>query len=186
MYKRKITEEMEESECVKLSNLSKSISKKHPVVMCPLQDNSCIAIYGCDPSEEGAIVIIYDINYDLVVSKQSLKLYSLPPLMERIGYSLFVPLGLHILVLTFRITKSLLSSVVGKHQAKLNEEVFEGRNPWSTKRWTSSTTVLTDESEANLFREKPNLEELKKSYPDIWETVQQVNIFESEGQPESV
>ncbi len=188
MYKRKLSKEMEDVDCLKLGNLNKSISKKNPVVMCPLSDNSCIAMYGSDPSEEGAVAVIYDIHYDLVVSKQCLKLYSIPPLMEKIGQSLFVPLGLHILVLTFRVTKSLLSSVVGKHQARLDAEVFEGRDPWSTKGWDLNSSVL-DEFEKDSHQsssEKPNVDQIKETYPDIWETIQQVQILESEGQPEAV
>ncbi|ODM87413.1 Nucleolar protein 11-like [Orchesella cincta] len=117
--KKKLMAGSNEIDRIKLANLSKYISKANPVTMCPLADNSSIAIYGSDPAEEGAVVIIYDIHYDLVATHSSSRV---------------------------RITKSLLSAVVGKHQAKLDEE----------------------------------------AYPVIWETIQQVKVFENEGQPEAV
>ncbi|ODM93880.1 Nucleolar protein 11 [Orchesella cincta] len=187
--KKKLMAGSNEIDRIKLANLSKYISKANPVTMCPLADNSSIAIYGSDPAEEGAVVIIYDIHYDLVVSKQSLKLYSVPPLMEKIGQSLVVPLGLHILVLGFRITKSLLSAVVGKHQAKLDEEVFEERNPWNTTAWDPDTEIANISASSNTNKNATDgkeLEAVKQAYPVIWETIQQVKVFENEGQPEAV
>ncbi|CAL8074699.1 unnamed protein product [Orchesella dallaii] len=186
--KKKLMTGGNEIDRIKLASLSKYISRNNPVTMCPLPDNSSIAIYGSDPTEEGAVVIIYDILYDLVVSKQSLKLYSVPPLMEKIGQSLMVPLGLHILVLGFRITKSLLSAVVGKHQAKLDEEVFEGRNPWNTSTWDPDTEITVTEScdKSKNALDVKELDAIKEAYPSIWETIRQVKIFENEGQPEAV
>lgn len=188
IYKAELQPEKNDAECAKMANVKKSLSTKNPITMCPLSDNSSIAIYGCDASEEGAVVIIYDFQYDIVVSKQSLKLYSLPPLIEKVGQSLLVPLGLHILVLSFRITKSLLASVVGKHQAKLDEEVFEGRSPWVTKTWDAEVDILEDDCVTNSKSvvSQEDLDLLKTTYPYTWEIIQQIKIFESEGQPEAV
>lgn len=57
-----------------------------------------MVIYGSDPSEEGALIALYDLKYDIVVAKQSLKMYANPPIMDVLGGNVLIPVGLHVLV----------------------------------------------------------------------------------------
>jgi len=157
----------------RITNLSKCVSTVNPVVIKCL-DPSTIVIFGGDASEEGAVVVIYDVTYDLLLSKQSLKLYSLPPIMEKVGLSIFVPVGLHILVLGLRITKSLLSSVLGRHQLR-SVDFFETRDPWA-KRWTDD-----DEEEA-----EEEVQEMQEGTAGFQDLVTLVKTLENHGQPQSV
>jgi len=158
-----------------------------------IEDGSSMIIYGSDPSEEGAVVFLYDIKYALVIAKQSLKLYGTPPIMEQVGGSVIVPVGMHILVLGLRASKSLLSSVVGKHQIRSGEEVFEERTPWavSAPEWDVDKdavhqSVITKRLKKMESESKKELACIKQTFPTCWKIIHQFKIFEKEGQPESL
>jgi len=165
----------------KVCLFSKFVNASHPVIIKGLGDGSKIAVYGCDPSEEGAVVFVYDILYDLVVSKQSLKLYGNPPVMEIVSGSVLIPVGVHILVLSLRVEKSLLSKLVGKHQIQSSEEVFEDRNPWvkNLDGWG-----IAENNEFDQSTDEVSL--LKTKYPEFWQLVQQAQTLQIEGHPESM
>lgn len=87
-----------------VGSLAKVISPLTPVVLHPAPpsskdgDWSKVVIYGSDPSEEGALIALYDLKYDIVVAKQSLKMYANPPIMDVLGGNVLIPVGLHVLV----------------------------------------------------------------------------------------
>ena len=171
-------ENPETIEASKVALVAKCVSTSNPVVIKSL-DKSTIIIYGCDPSEEGAHVFIYDINYDLILSKQSLKLYGSPPIMERVGMNVFVPVGLNILVLGLRVTKSLLSTALGRHQLQ-SVDFFETRNPW-VKDW---------DTESNSGIEAPEVENetngVSSDVAEFSDLVKLVHTLENSGQPQSM
>jgi len=149
-------------------------------------------MYGSDPSEEGAVVFLYDLKYNVLLAKQSLKLYGTPPIMEKVGTNIIVPVGLHILVLGISISKSLLSAVVAKHRLKAGEEVFEQRNPWSAAPVGFEKLEQPEESsDKGKLKQKDkdepehDLPSIKKEYPTFWEYVHQFNTLDTEGQPEA-
>jgi hypothetical protein len=180
---------------VEVGLLKTHVGLKTPVVIRYIEEGSAFVIYGSDVSEEGAVVFLYDLKYDLVVAKQSLKLYGTPPIMEKIGKNVIVPVGLHILVLGVQASKSLLRTVVGKHRLQAGEEVFEQRNPWTVgaSEWEvdkdpepiqeNKRKKLEQKKEAAVQRE---MQLIKTEFPDYWQVVQQYKILEREGQPESM
>lgn len=183
-----------ENKNVKVGSLEQFVSPANPVVIKSI-DSSSIIIYGCDPSEEGAIIFVYDIIYNIKLTQQSLKLYSSPPLIEIIGNHIFAPVGLHLLVLNLRLTKARLSSVVGKHQIK-STDIFEKQDPW-VESWEGESTVK-DSATATKIPNGHVEEEFDESLIDVdevqgnfsiknfEETYKLVKTLEQDGQPESM
>lgn len=189
-----------------VGSLAKLVGLKTPVVLHPTLpqedgDYAKVVIYGSDPSEEGAVVLLYDLKYDIVSAKQGLKLYGTPPIMEVIDSSVLIPVGLHVLVLALHASKSLLSGVVGKHGIRSGEEVFEQRSPFVpeiTSGWEvdfeRGSHPNPKKKEAQSKKEKgkaaaedaKELSGMKKTYPKFWEVVSQYKTLEREGQPQSL
>jgi len=155
-------------------------------------------VYGSDSSEEGAVVLIYDLKYDLVVTKQGLKLYGTPPIMDVVGSNILIPVGLHVLVLALRVSKSLLSGMVGQHGIRGGDEVFEQRAPFETTDYdrsgwnvdsdiVSKRTSLSKKAKRQLQeKEVRELEMIKASFPSFWEVIQQSRLLEKEGHPQAL
>jgi hypothetical protein len=101
-----------------IGSLGKLVSVKTPVVIRPTPrsssngDYSKIVVYGSDPSEEGALVFLYDLKYDIVVVKQALKLYGTPPIMDTVGNNIIIPVGLHVLVNNKKLNKKTIHFIL--------------------------------------------------------------------------
>ena len=156
----------------------KYVSIENPVVLEPY-DSTTIICYGSDSAEEGAIVFVYDIQFDLILSRQSLKLYSFPPIMARTENFIFIPLGLNILVVGIRVGKSLLSSVAGKHQIQ-SVDFFESRDPWKTG-WEVQSSVPRKEKDVHVEQ----LNETVYDAIDLTDLEAIVDTLEKNGYPES-
>jgi hypothetical protein len=167
------------SSTTEIAEFHKFVSTVNPVVLRSCTE-STIIVYGCDPSEEGGVVLVYDLKYDLVLSKQSLKLYSSPPIMNKVNHNIFVPLGLNILVLGIRYTKSLLSSVVGQHRIQ-GIDFFESRDPWKSG-WEQDSTLQP-------VTKQMTIEDLNESFYDgidLKDLEEIVKTLEKNGHAESL
>ncbi len=89
-----------------------------------------MVVYAGDPGEEGASVLVYDLDHDLLLSRQGLKLFGSPPILVLLDLSLFVPVGLNILVLGLKPKKARLAALLGRQRLE-SIDLFETREPWA-------------------------------------------------------
>lgn len=97
-----------------------NISTKHFVKVLPL-DEKYIAIYGADPNEEGAILIIYNTQFKVTQSKQVHKLYSDEAKIWKSFNSILLPIGQNLIVVPFCLETEQLVSLIGTHKPIQNK-----------------------------------------------------------------
>lgn len=91
------------------------ISPHNPVAMLPLGPTD-VAIYGADPSEEGALLVIFNTQLCLVQCKQFFKLYTSHPRLWQAGNeALLLIVGQYLCVVPYQLGTQKLAALVGSH-----------------------------------------------------------------------
>ncbi|XP_015112740.1 uncharacterized protein LOC107038255 [Diachasma alloeum] len=89
-----------------------SISPKHPAAMTALNE-STIAIYGADANEEGAVLIIYNIQFKLVQAIHKLKLYTKGAKLWQMDHKLLLAANQHLAVVSYRLASQRIETMLG-------------------------------------------------------------------------
>ena len=89
-----------------------AVNTNHPVVMIPLNETT-IALYGADSLEEGAVLIIYNVQFKLVQAAQKLKLYTSDAKLWRVEDKLLLAANRHLAVAPFRLAPQRLEPMLG-------------------------------------------------------------------------
>ncbi|ENN71452.1 uncharacterized protein LOC109544226 [Dendroctonus ponderosae] len=97
-----------------------NISTNHFVKVLPL-DEKYIAIYGADPNEEGAILLIYNTQFKVTQSKQVHKLYTDEAKIWKTFNSILLPIGQNLIVVPFCLETEQLVSLIGTHKPIQNK-----------------------------------------------------------------
>ncbi|KAJ4427931.1 hypothetical protein ANN_23941 [Periplaneta americana] len=103
-----------------LVNIVRAVSTKHPVAMTNLSA-SHVAIYGADPSEEGASLIIYNVQFGVVQSRHHLKLFASPPRLWCTGTNLLITTAHNLVVVPYQLETQRLSSLIGAHCSNVSQ-----------------------------------------------------------------
>lgn len=98
-----------------------SVSCKHHVTMTPLNKHY-IAMYGANSCEEGATVIIYNLQFRVTQSRQSFKLFTNGARLWCIENNLFLCVGQNLAVVPFKLDMEQLASLVGSHKLIPSDE----------------------------------------------------------------
>ncbi|XP_030749204.1 nucleolar protein 11 [Sitophilus oryzae] len=91
------------------------ISTTHLVKMIDIDENY-IGVYGADPNEEGAILLIYNTQFKVNQSKQNHKLYTNDSKIWRIDENIFLPVGQNLVVVPFCLESEQLAALIGSHK----------------------------------------------------------------------
>ncbi|XP_063995716.1 uncharacterized protein LOC135173054 [Diachasmimorpha longicaudata] len=89
-----------------------SISAKHPVAMAALNE-STIAMYGADANEEGAVIIIYNIQFKLAQAIHKLKLYTKGAKLWQMDNKLLLAANQHLAVVSYRLASQRIETMLG-------------------------------------------------------------------------
>lgn len=117
------------------------ISPHHPVAMLPLGPTD-VAIYGADPSEEGALLVIFNMQLCLVQCKQFFKLYTSHPRLWRAGNeALLLVVGQYLCVVPYQLGKQKLAALVGSHTC---DPVPQVAVDWGSKTHDDDVEMDTD------------------------------------------
>uniref|UniRef100_A0A1B6DGP0 Nucleolar protein 11 n=2 Tax=Clastoptera arizonana TaxID=38151 RepID=A0A1B6DGP0_9HEMI len=105
-----------------LTNLS-AVSPRHQIAILPLNATH-IAVYGADPSEEGALLLIVNIQLCVVQCKQLFKLYTTPPRLWLAGTnSLLFVVGQHLTVAPYYLGKQRLAALVASNITVVGQQI---------------------------------------------------------------
>ncbi|XP_044272275.1 nucleolar protein 11 [Tribolium madens] len=107
--------DLDSSDIGELFTVIESISCKEYVSLVSLDPNY-IAMYGCNSNEEGALLVIYNVQFKVVQSKQSFKLFTNGAKLYCIDGNLFFPVGQNLAVLPFHLDMEQLAALVGSHK----------------------------------------------------------------------
>ncbi|XP_034180095.2 nucleolar protein 11 isoform X1 [Osmia lignaria lignaria] len=104
--------ETNESSSSTLIGIINNINTKHPVVMTPLNETT-IAAYGADASEEGAVLMIYNVQFKLVQDVQKLKLYTTDAKLWKIEDKLLLAANRHLAIAPFHLAPQRIATLLG-------------------------------------------------------------------------
>ncbi|KAJ3662585.1 hypothetical protein Zmor_006926 [Zophobas morio] len=99
-----------------------SVSCKNYVSMISL-DQNYIAMYGCNSDEEGALLVIYNVQFKVVQTRQLFKLFTNGAKIWCVNGNLLFPVGQNLAVVPFNLDMEQLAALVGSH--KVIEENFD-------------------------------------------------------------
>ncbi|XP_014217338.1 nucleolar protein 11 [Copidosoma floridanum] len=88
------------------------VKTSYPVVMVALNE-STIAGYGADSSEEGAVLFIYNVQFKLVQAVQKLKLYTAESKLWKIEDKLLLAANRHLAIAPYNLEPQRLKSMLG-------------------------------------------------------------------------
>lgn len=75
-----------------------------------------VVMYGASANEEGALVIIYNLQFKVTQSKQTFKLFTMGARLWRIENNLLVCVGQNLAVVPFRLETEQIAALVGSHK----------------------------------------------------------------------
>ncbi|RZB40866.1 nucleolar protein 11 [Asbolus verrucosus] len=98
-----------------LFTVVESVSCKEYVSLKSL-DQNYIAMYGCNSNEEGALLVIYNVQFKVIQSKQPFKLFTNGAKLWCIDRNLLFPVGQNLAVIPFYLDMEQLAALVGSHK----------------------------------------------------------------------
>lgn len=106
-----------------LLSIVESLSCKNKVCMLVLS-STYIALYGADKNEEGASLVVYNIQFKVTQCKQAFKLYTVGSKMYLIRDNILLTVGNHLAVLPYQLATEQLAALVGSHRQTTNDDVL--------------------------------------------------------------
>ncbi|XP_011497898.1 PREDICTED: nucleolar protein 11 [Ceratosolen solmsi marchali] len=89
-----------------------SVNTKYPVVMVALNE-STIAAYGADAYEEGAVLLIYNVQFKLVQAVQKLKLFTSDAKLWKIEDKLLLAANRHLAIAPYYLAEQRIEAMLG-------------------------------------------------------------------------
>ncbi|KZC05704.1 PREDICTED: nucleolar protein 11 [Dufourea novaeangliae] len=122
LYSHSLMETSNEASLNTLVGIINNIDTKHPVVMTPLNE-ATVAIYGADASAEGAVLMIYNVQFKLVQDAQKLKLYTKDAKLWKIEDKLLLAANRHLAIAPYHLAPQKIASLLGSSlRFKSNDE----------------------------------------------------------------
>ncbi|XP_066595798.1 nucleolar protein 11 [Prorops nasuta] len=112
LYSHPLLDDSAELGTCNLISVVDCINSAHPVVMTPLNDTT-IAVYGADVSEEGAVLLIYNVQFKLVQAVQKLKLYTNDAKLWRVEDKLLLAANRHLAVAPYYLAPQRIETMLG-------------------------------------------------------------------------
>ncbi|KAH0947362.1 hypothetical protein HN011_007875 [Eciton burchellii] len=107
-------------EPTRLISVITNINTKYPTVIIHLNETT-IAIYGADVTDEGAILMIYNVQFKLVQAAQKLKLYTNDAKLWKIEDKLLLAANRHLAVAPYHLAPQRISAMLGSSLRFNNE-----------------------------------------------------------------
>ncbi|OXU30589.1 hypothetical protein TSAR_010235 [Trichomalopsis sarcophagae] len=101
-----------------------AVNTKHPVVMVALNETT-IAAYGADAHEEGAVLLIYNVQFKLVQAIQKLKLYTNDAKLWKIEDKLLLAANRHLAIAPYSLAVQRIEAMLGSTLHCNNEDSTE-------------------------------------------------------------
>ncbi|KAL1464571.1 hypothetical protein WDU94_004203 [Cyamophila willieti] len=87
----------------------KSIKTTQPIALQSINSN-LLVLYGCDPGEEGALLLVVDTRLRAVVCRQYFKMYTKPPRLWVFQNNIVLSMGQYLALVPFQMTSQLLDT----------------------------------------------------------------------------
>ncbi|XP_017798707.1 PREDICTED: nucleolar protein 11 [Habropoda laboriosa] len=112
LYSHPLTETNTETSLSTLIGIISNINTKYPVVMTCLNE-ATVAVYGADVSEEGAVLMIYNVQFKLIQDAQKLKLYTNDAKLWKIEDKLLLAANKHLAIAPYHLAAQKIATLLG-------------------------------------------------------------------------
>ncbi|CAK9834467.1 Nucleolar protein 11 [Anthophora retusa] len=112
LYSHPLTETNTETSLSTLVGIINNINTKYPVVMTCLNE-ATVAVYGADVSEEGAVLMIYNVQFKLIQDAQKLKLYTNDAKLWKIEDKLLLAANKHLAIAPYHLAAQKIATLLG-------------------------------------------------------------------------
>lgn len=144
-----------------------SLSSEFCITMLPL-DQDYIAMYGADKNGEGATLILYNIQFKLVQSKQMFKMFKNQAKIWQIDNNLLMCVGQNLAVVPFQLETEQLAALVGSHKMLTldKDQDLIIKEELQTDSWDEQNLVASRINVPFCIKEKV-IEMTKQGYTDV-------------------
>lgn len=98
-----------------------NINTRYPVIMAHLNETT-IAVYGADVTDEGAILMIYNVQFKLVQAVQKLKLYTYDAKLWKVEDKLLLAANRHLAIAPYYLAPQRIAAMLGSSLRFKNDE----------------------------------------------------------------
>ncbi|KYM96825.1 PREDICTED: nucleolar protein 11 [Cyphomyrmex costatus] len=112
LYSHLLTATSSDVESNKLISVITNINTKYPIVMTHLNETT-IAIYGADVTDEGAILMIYNVQFKSAQAVQKLKLYTNDAKLWKVEDKLLLAANRHLAVAPYHLAPQRIAAMLG-------------------------------------------------------------------------
>ncbi|XP_026686292.1 uncharacterized protein LOC103518779 [Diaphorina citri] len=140
----------------------KTIKTSQPIAMKGINAN-LLVLYGCDPGEEGALLLVIDTRLRAVVCRHYFKMYTKPPRLWVIQSNIVLSMGQYLALVPFQMTSQLLDTRI---KTQLPDEQVTKTVHWekSDGQQEDSVSYETYEDKFRLvLDQKENMDSLLKT-----------------------
>ncbi|XP_017885017.1 nucleolar protein 11 [Ceratina calcarata] len=152
LYSHPLTETNNETSLSTLIGIVNNMNTKYPVVMTALNETT-IAVYGADVSEEGAVLMIYNVQFKLIQDAQKLKLYTEDAKLWKIEDKLLLAANKHLAIAPYHLASQKIASLLGSSLRFKNDDETTDDNEIVVIQ--ESTIAQWDKKCAALLRHEP-------------------------------
>lgn len=121
LYSHPLMETNNETSLSTLIGIIGNMNTKYPVVMTALNETT-IAVYGADVSEEGAVLMIYNVQFKLIQDAQKLKLYTEDAKLWKIEDKLLLAANKHLAIAPYHLAPQKLANLLGSSLRFKNDD----------------------------------------------------------------
>ncbi|XP_017767185.1 PREDICTED: nucleolar protein 11 isoform X2 [Eufriesea mexicana] len=121
LYSHPLMETNSENGLSTLIGIISNINTKHPVVMTSLNE-ATIAVYGADISEEGSVLMIYNVQFKLIQDAQKLKLYTKDAKLWKIEDKLLLAANRHLAIAPYHLAPQKIATLLGSSLRFRNDD----------------------------------------------------------------
>lgn len=169
MYSHFLTRMSSDPESNKLISVITNINTNYPVVMTHLNETT-IAIYGADVTDEGAILMIYNVQFKLVQAAQKLKLYTNDAKLWKVEDKLLLAANRHLTVAPYHLAPQRTVAVLGSSLCFKNNKNDDADDIMVVQEMT-----MTQWEDKNQKRTKHSLDRIPSNIP------KQIHTYLNEG-----
>lgn len=162
LYSHPLMEINSESTLSTLIGIINNINTKHPVVMTSLNEGT-VAIYGADVSEEGAVLMMYNVQFKLIQDAQKLKLYTRDAKLWKIEDKLLLAANRHLAIAPYHLAPQKIATLLGSSLRFKNDDENIDDNEIMVIQ--ESTVAQWEKNETTLI--KPRQNPTKKLFKQI-------------------
>ncbi|EZA62469.1 hypothetical protein DMN91_003927 [Ooceraea biroi] len=169
LYSHFLTGTSTDPESTRLISVITNINTRYPAVITHLNETT-IAVYGADVTDEGAVLMIYNVQFKLVQAAQKLKLYTNDAKLWKVEDKLLLAANRHLAIAPYHLAPQRISAMLGSSLRFKNE---------SNEKDADDIMVIQDAMVAQWDKGRPRAKNSLSRIPS--NIAKQIHVYLNEG-----